>query len=53
MVFDFSNNSLDSLNEYLDFDSSIYPNTLDMQDLDPVNLNEVNFNIINDNMSPS
>ena len=51
MVFNFSDNSLDSLNEYLDFDSSLYPETLEVKDLEPVNLNEVNFSILNENIN--
>ena len=51
MVFDFSNNSLDPLNEYLNFDSSMYPNSLEIQDLEPVDLNEVNFNLINEDLT--
>ena len=48
MVFDFSNNSSNNLQDYLEYDSSHIPDSVNIPDLEPINLEQVNLNILNE-----
>ena len=48
MVFDLSNNSSNTLQNYLEFDSSHIPDSVNIPDLEPINLEQINLNILNE-----